>query len=451
MGVNNKVILTGNLGKDAEVIKTENSEFVAISLCTQDSYKKDEEWIKREPVWHKVTVFNTYRRYSTPPSQTALRKDESQISLETGEISSKSTHSPLTKWKLQTVARKALCSSLSIENCYMRIRRDFSKAHKNIEIRGGLKRNPYYVGLEVCGSVWCCPICSVKIQAVRALEVRKAMNKWIERGGSVWMVTQTVPHTRQDDLGELLKKFTKSFQNFKSGKQWPQLCDKHKISGYIKALEVTWSERNGWHPHTHTIFFLDNPSWDVNLRGFKTDLFSRWERITSNAGFGALSPEAFSVQDASKIRMYLNKMTGEYYSWSSEQELVKSNTKRARGFSYSPFDFLRAYLGQPDDGRFLALFGEYALSFKGKCHLFWSKGWKKLMLGSEGKTDEELAESVGEIDAVLATITPHQWEQLLKIQRYGWRGELLQMVQEFGATGLCHYLEGQGILTDFSK
>ena len=58
MALNNKVILTGNLGSDAELIKTEKSEFVSLSLCTQDSYKKDEEWLKKEPVWHKVTVFN---------------------------------------------------------------------------------------------------------------------------------------------------------------------------------------------------------------------------------------------------------------------------------------------------------------------------------------------------------------------------------------------------------
>ncbi len=58
MSLNNKVTLVGNLGSDAELIKTEKSEFVSLSLCTQDSYKKEEEWIKKKPEWHKVTVFN---------------------------------------------------------------------------------------------------------------------------------------------------------------------------------------------------------------------------------------------------------------------------------------------------------------------------------------------------------------------------------------------------------
>lgn len=58
MSVNNKVILTGNLGTDAEVITTNKSEFVVFSLCTQDSYKKEGNWIKKDPVWHAVSVFN---------------------------------------------------------------------------------------------------------------------------------------------------------------------------------------------------------------------------------------------------------------------------------------------------------------------------------------------------------------------------------------------------------
>ena len=58
MSVNNKSILTGNLGMDAGVITTEKSEFVAFSICTQDSYKKGNDWIKKDPVWHDIRVFN---------------------------------------------------------------------------------------------------------------------------------------------------------------------------------------------------------------------------------------------------------------------------------------------------------------------------------------------------------------------------------------------------------
>ena len=62
MAQNNKVILIGNLGRDAESIKTDNSEFVVFSLCTQDSYKDKakNEWIEKKAVWHEIKVFKPY-------------------------------------------------------------------------------------------------------------------------------------------------------------------------------------------------------------------------------------------------------------------------------------------------------------------------------------------------------------------------------------------------------
>ncbi len=93
------------------------------------------------------------------------------------------------------------------------------------------------------------------------------------------------------------------------------------------------------------------------------------------------------------------------------------------------------------------LFRIYAEAFFGKMHLTWSKGLKKLLLGAEGKTDQEIAESLNELDAVLATINRFQWVELLKLRSKAWRGELLQVVNDFGQQGLQHYLEGKGIWT----
>ncbi len=62
MAQNNKVILIGNLGKDAKPVSIEGGEFVVFSLCTQDSYKNKEsgEWVDKKPVWHEIKVFKPY-------------------------------------------------------------------------------------------------------------------------------------------------------------------------------------------------------------------------------------------------------------------------------------------------------------------------------------------------------------------------------------------------------
>lgn len=57
MARNNEVKVTGNLGTDAEVITTGKSPFAVFPLYTQDSYKKDGQWIDKEPDIHDIMVF----------------------------------------------------------------------------------------------------------------------------------------------------------------------------------------------------------------------------------------------------------------------------------------------------------------------------------------------------------------------------------------------------------
>ena len=397
------------------------------------------------------SLLDTVTGNSATPTQTVLRENESEISLKTGEISPISSYNSLIKWELQHASRSILGPSHRVDQCCMRIRPDFLKAHRDIEVRGGLGRKPYYVGLLTCGLVWICPVCAAKIQAYRALEVRAVIDDHLEKGGSVWMITQTIPHTRFDNLEGLISRFSKAFQSFKSNRKWRAIKSGFDISGYIKALEVTWSAEFGWHPHLHTIFFLDQERKDVDVPAFCAALFAQWQNCTARQGFGELSRKAFSVQDASKVKEYLNKMTGERYVWGSEHEITRLHSKKGRRLSYAPFDFLRVYNGSSlknsiDAVQAADLFRTYAAAFFGRMHLTYSKGLER----PNRKTDEEIAQSLGEVDLVLATITRFQWRQLLKLPEKAWHGELLRVVEDFGPQGLKYYLESKGV-TDQEK
>ena len=402
------------------------------------------------PTKTEASFLDTVTGIVSPPSQTVLRETNRKFSLETGEILSISSYNPLIKWELQYAAKLILGYFHRIDKCCARIRPDFYREFRDVEIRGDIGRKPYFTGLVACGLIWLCPVCAAKIQAYRTLEVRAAIDKHLENGGSVWMVTQTVPHTNQDDLEDMLERFARAFRSFKQGKKWIGIKESFGISGYIKALEVTWSEASGWHPHLHTIFFLDAARRDVDVPAFCSELFNRWSKFTSKNGFGDLSRGAFSIQDASKVKEYLNKITGESYSWGSEHEITKLHSKQARNLSYAPFDFLRVYNGcsvkdSISKEQAEKLFRVYASAFFRMNHLTWSRGLKLLLLGSEGKTDEEIAESLGELDPILAMINRFQWAKLLKLRGKAWRGELLEIVREFGQQGLDFYFEGKGI------
>ena len=47
-----------------------------------------------------------------------------------------------------------------------------------IRIKDG---SAYYCGLETCGNVWLCPVCSAKIHHRRAAELREALATWEAR------------------------------------------------------------------------------------------------------------------------------------------------------------------------------------------------------------------------------------------------------------------------------
>ncbi len=121
----------------------------------------------------------------------------------------------------------------------------------------------------------------------------------------------------------------------------------------------------------------------------------------------------------------------------AHHELTKAHSKRGHGSSMTPFDMLRSYLDSPDDGRLLARFAEFAYCFHGKRQLVWSDGLKKRLLGTDGLTDRQIAESLGEADPVLARITLEEWRI---IRRNNLQAYVLSVVQTFGRTGLTSLL-----------
>ena len=48
-----------------------------------------------------------------------------------------------------------------------------------IRIKDG---SAYYCGLETCGNVWLCPVCSAKIHHRRAAELRETLATWNQPG-----------------------------------------------------------------------------------------------------------------------------------------------------------------------------------------------------------------------------------------------------------------------------
>lgn len=336
---------------------------------------------------------------------------------------------PLRKWELQAAAKKLL-DGQRIGVCMSAIRPDWQQ----VQVRQSAEsRRCYYSGLMACGSVWVCPVCASKIQQVRSGELRQAIAAAASLGLTVAMLTLTIPHTRHDQLSELLEGFTGALGALLRGRKWTkELRPAYGIAGYVRALEVTWGEASGWHPHAHVLLFLEA---GADLAQLADALFPSWETAVKNRGLGQVSRAAFTLQDGTHANRYVTKL-GTELEWGPAEELTRGHTKSASGPRYSPFDLLGEYAYNAD-ARAGALFREYVEVFHGRRQLQWSQGLKKQLLGAEGLTDEQIADSLGQADAVLATLTVDDWGL---VRRARLRGSLLLVAELEGAAGVHHLL-----------
>ena len=355
------------------------------------------------------------------PSHTAFLG--APVDKSTGEILPR--WDPLRKWELQS-AGKRLLPGHRLGVCMAGIRPDWQQ----VEVRQSSESGRcYYSGLMACGSVWACPVCAAKIQKVRSAELRQAIAAAAALGLSVAMLTLTIPHTRHDQLSELLEGFTGALGALLRGRKWTkELRPAYGIAGYVRALEVTWGEASGWHPHAHVLLFLEA---GADLAQLADALFPSWETAVKNRGLGQVSRAAFTLQDGTYANRYVTKL-GTELEWGPAEELTRGHTKSASGPRYSPFDLLGEYAYNADT-RAGALFREYVEVFHGRRQLQWSQGLKRQLLDTEGLTDAEIADSLGQADAVLATLTPDDW---LLVRRAGKRGTLLLVAELHGAQGV---------------
>jgi len=377
-----------------------------------------------------------FRRESAASLGTyAKSENKTRIDPETGEILGliDPMESRVNRFILQQVARKLLPKTRT--NYCLRLR----QKGKQIEVwKSHEFKTASFVGLQTCGSVWACPVCAAKIAERRRAEVVAAMAAHKAAGGSVTLLTLTAPHQRTDNLADLLAKLKKALNSFKNDRHVKAIFKAMGIIGDIKALEVTHGRlspsNNGWHPHYHVLQFgglgeaLVALDW-LQMVDMEDVLYQRWAAACVRAGLGEPSrAHGLKLDDGSKAAKYVSK-------WGLEDEMTKGHTKKAL-HGETPFDFLRAYLADPNDKQAGALFREFAETFKGKRQLVWSRGLKKRYAIGE-LTDEELSAQTDDQARLLGQITLEQWCDVLAVEG---RGVVLQLASSSGWDAVAVYL-----------
>ena len=278
-----------------------------------------------------------------------------------------------------------------------------------------------YSNIMRCANAWGCPVCAAIISEHRKNEVKEAMDWWKAQGGSVLLLTLTVPHYSHTDIKQLKKDLKKAYSKFFKGVRASQnLFSKWMIEHYISCFEITHGE-NGFHPHYHILLFVPYAVGIGSHIGMEQDMYAVWKDCCTKSGLDEPSEKhGLHLQAGNDAANYVAK-------WGLEHEMTKGHVKKGKKESRTPFDILRSYQESGDETE-AKLFRLYYFAFKGQRQLNWSKGLKKLSSkGQEEKTDQEIVDDTDNVAEMLFKLDIEIWHA---IRQQGKQGELLVAVVE---------------------
>jgi hypothetical protein len=143
-----------------------------------------------------------------------------------------------------------------------------------------------WTGVLMCGHIWTCPVCSVRIRGERCKRVLRAVSA---AGGRWQMATFTVRHHDGMPLQGLFKGTRTAWRGTRQGGKIQRIWTK-RVSASVRAFEITHS-KNGWHPHVHVL--LRTSEWSDEE---KADLLARWKLQVERAlGLECVPADEFAI------------------------------------------------------------------------------------------------------------------------------------------------------------
>lgn len=155
-------------------------------------------------------------------------------------------------------------------------------------------------GVQHCGAVWCCPVCSARVSAQRQKDLEHLFNEHLARGKRLGFLTLTMRHTLRHDLEFLFDSLSAAWQFTTNGGGWKIDRAVYGVEHYVRVLEITRSKKHGWHLHAHVVLFMEDSA-------DRQDSFYTGKDKFGNARYRDRSPEEYELYqdlDALGARMF---------------------------------------------------------------------------------------------------------------------------------------------------
>ena len=344
---------------------------------------------------------------------------------------------------LQSAARKIFIGHRVSACCRVTV------PQRKVEIWGDVKqKRAKYRNVIRCASVWHCPVCANNVTAHRRDELQTVIAAFREITIPT-MISFTVRHARKDSLLDTMTTVLEAWRDMTSRRAWANMKESGQLRGYVRSLEITWGQANGWHPHIHCLFFF---ALGTNIAEEYNNIRHWWEHNVSRAGGDTVWEYATSMSTTDEsVAGYMAKWGHEpseetrkrLSNWGQAQEVTRGGQKQGRKGHITPFDMLELFLqnGQYGPSYWATLLREYCEAMIGQRQITWSRnpdlrreaGIKKDL------SDNEVVEGSEAGYYLLATIEPEQWTAIL------WAG-CQGVILDCAARGDNDMM--QGIITD---
>jgi hypothetical protein len=288
-----------------------------------------------------------------------------------------------------------------------------------------VREKAHYGNVQICGSIWSCPVCAKQITQQRRAELKKGIDCWkTDFNGSVYLLTLTFSHSPDQSLKSNLEGLKKAMKRFYETTRVQSIFKILGISHKIKGFEVTYG-LNGWHPHHHVLLLAS--FHNLKFKDYRSELSQLWIKACIRSGLNSPSMQhGLDIRNGFYADQYVSK-------WGLEDELTKGHIKKGKNGGLTPFDLLNLSIDDFDvfGKKPSKLFQEFAISVKGSRQLVWSRGLKNLLQIAD-KTDQELAE---ETDKHSITLQPVEDLIFYLLCSYKKRHEYLEAIASDYETG----------------
>ncbi len=278
-------------------------------------------------------------------------------------------------------------------------------------------------GIQRCGSSWACPPCARAVRRERGQEIELATAFHKASGGSIFLVTLTLPHQVSDDLKTRLEVVCGALGSCLQGQGWNRRRLRMAYRGSIRSVEITYGDVHGWHPHVHVLFFFDRRIGVAQADDFGSWLYGRWNGLCEHRGFGSVNREkGFDLVEVDATERLSAYMAKSEEDWHIGHEMARGDLKVGRSTGMTPFELLGQFM-ETGEVRYLMLWREFEVATFGRRSIFWSHGLRDQLVPTPERSDQEAAaaEGLGGGELVKALEDGERFWRELKAGRLGYR------------------------------